>query len=45
VADLVAEVAEQRAVGLFHGDPELFAVYVVALGKIECGLFGGGERG
>ena len=35
VADLVAEVAEQRAVRLVHLDPQLLAVHVVTLGEIE----------
>ena len=33
--DLVAEVAEQRAVGLVHRDPQLLAVHVVALGEVQ----------
>ena len=33
---LVAEVSQQRAVGLVHGDPQLFAVHVVPLGQIQC---------
>ena len=34
--DLVAEVPEQRAVGLVHRDPQLLAVHVVTLGQIQC---------
>ncbi len=33
--DLVAEMPEQRAVWLVHRHPQLFAVYVVALGEIQ----------
>jgi hypothetical protein len=36
VPDLVAEMAEQRAVRLGHRDPQLLAVHVVALGEIQC---------
>ena len=35
VTDLVAEVAEQRAVRLVHRDAQLLAVHVVTLGKIQ----------
>ena len=35
VPDLVAEVPEQGAVGLVHGDAQLLAVHVVALGEVE----------
>ena len=35
VPDLVAEMAEQRAVGLVHRDPQLLAVHVVALGEVQ----------
>ena len=35
VADLVAEMAEQRAVGLAHLGAPLFALGVVGLGDIE----------
>ena len=35
MADLVAEVSEQCAVGLVHRDPQLLAVHVVALGEIQ----------
>ena len=34
--DLVAEMAEQRAVRLVHRHPQLLAVHVVALGEIQC---------
>ena len=33
--DLVAEVAEQRAVRLVHRHPQLLAVHVVALGQVQ----------
>jgi hypothetical protein len=36
VPDLVAKVTEQRAVRFVHRDPRLLAVYVVALGEIQC---------
>ena len=36
MADLVAEMSEQRAVRLVHRDAQLFAVHVVALGEIQC---------
>ncbi len=35
MTDLVAEVAEQRAVRLGHRDAQLLAVDVVALGQIK----------
>ena len=35
VPDLVAEMAQQGAVGLVHRDTELSAVYVVAFGEIQ----------
>ena len=35
MADLVAEVAEQRAIRLFHGVPDGFARGVVGLGDVE----------
>ena len=34
VPDLVAEMPQQRAVGLVHRHPQLLAVHVVALGEV-----------
>ena len=33
--DLMAEVAEQRPVGLLHRDPQLLSVHVVTLGEVQ----------
>ena len=36
MADLVAEVAEQRAVRLVHLHTQLLAMHIVALREIQC---------